>query len=64
MIIFLSNFLTLLIKVDVGEEGNRALFGGVLVAVNVLLVVAVIASSWFTVQQSVDGSRGDEAPSP
>lgn len=64
MIIFLSNFLALLIKVDVGEEDNRALFGGILVAVNVLLVVAVVTSSWFTVQQSVDDSRGGEDTSP
>ena len=57
MIIFLSNFLALLIKVDAGEDSNRAAFGVVLVAVNGLLVAAIIVTSWFAVQQSVNDSR-------
>lgn len=62
MIIFLSNFLALLIKVDAGEAGNRDVFGGFMVAVNVMLVLAVLVTSWFATQQSVDYSRdGDEA---
>lgn len=60
MVIFLSNFLALLIKVDVGGEDDRAAFGVLLVAVNVLLVLAVLLTSWFAVQQSVDDSRDDE----
>ena len=60
MIIFLSNFLALLIKVDAGEGGNRAAFGALLVAVNVFLVLAVIVSSWFATQQSLDDSREEE----
>lgn len=60
MIIFLSNFLALLIKVDAGEEDNRTAFGILMVFVNVLLVVAVIVTSWFAVQQTVNDSREDE----
>lgn len=59
MVIFLSNFLALLIKVDAGEEGDRAVFGGLLVAINVLLILAVVLTSWFAVQQSVDDFRGE-----
>ncbi|CAN0207149.1 unnamed protein product, partial [Laminaria digitata] len=60
--IFLSNFLALLIKVKAGEETNRAAFGALLVAVNVLLVLAVVVTSWFAVQQSVDDHRdGDNS---
>ena len=60
MIIFLSNFLALLIKVKAGEESNRAAFGALLVAVNVLLVLAVLVTSWFAVQQSVHDYREEE----
>lgn len=60
MIIFLSNFLALLIKVQAGEETNHAAFGTLLVAVNVLLVLAVLVTSWFAVQQSVDDHRDGE----
>ena len=58
--IFLSNFLALLIKVDAAGEENRAAFGGVLVLVNMLLVLAVLVTSWFATQQSVDDSREEE----
>ena len=60
MIIFLSNFLALLIQVDAGEAGNRDVFGALLVFVNVLLVLAVLITSWFATQQSVDDSREEE----
>lgn len=60
MIIFLTNFLALLIKVDAAGEDNRSTLGGVLVAVNVLLAFVVISTSWFAVQQSVDDSRSKD----
>lgn len=60
VIIFLSNFLALLIKVDAGEEGNRAAFGVLLIAVNVMLVLAVLVTSWFATQQTVNDSREEE----
>lgn len=60
VVIFLSNFLALLIKVDAVGEDNEPALGRVLVAVNVLLALAVLFASWFAVQQSVDDSRGDE----
>lgn len=60
MIIFLSNFLALLIQVDVGEADDRDVFGALLVFVNVLLVLAVLVTSWFATQQSVDDSREEE----
>lgn len=60
MVIFLSNFLALLIKVDAVSEDNAPALGGLLVAVNVLLVLAVLFTSWFSMQQSVDDSRDDE----
>lgn len=61
VIIFLSNFLALLIQVEVGEAGDRDMFGALLVFVNVLLVVAVLVASWFSTQQSVDDSREEES---
>lgn len=61
MVIFLSNFLALLIKVDAAGEGNRAALGGILIAVNVLLILAVLATSWFATQQSVDDSNDEES---
>ena len=60
MIIFLSAFLALLIQVDAEEAGNRDVFGALLVFVNVLLVLAVLITSWFATQQSVDDSREKE----
>ena len=60
MIIFLSNFLALLIKVDAGESGNRDVFGALLVFINVVLVLAVLVTSWFATQQSVDDQREGE----
>lgn len=60
MVIFLSNFLALLIQVDAAGEDNRDAMGGLLVAVNVMLVIAVILTSWFSTQQQVDDARDDE----
>lgn len=59
VIIFLTNFLALLIKVDAAGEDSRSALGGLLVAVNVLLALAVIFTSWFALQQSVDDARID-----
>ena len=60
MVIFLSNFLALLIKVDAAGEGNGETLGALLVTVNVMLVVAVILTSWFSTQQQVDETKNDE----
>ncbi|CAN0016842.1 unnamed protein product, partial [Sphacelaria rigidula] len=60
VVIFLSNFLALLIKVDAAGEGRQDALGGLLVAVNLGLVVAVIVTSWFATQQSVDDAQDDE----
>ncbi len=61
MVIFLSNFLALLIKVDAAGEGNRTALGGILVAVNIFLILAVLSTSWFATQQSVEEAREDES---
>lgn len=62
MVIFLSNFLALLIKVDAAGEGNRQVLGGILVAINVLLFAAVVLATWLATHQAVVETReGDEA---
>ena len=62
MVIFLSNFLALLIKADAAGEDNREILGGILVAVNVLLFVAVVFATWFATHQAVVDTRdGAEA---
>lgn len=43
---------------DAAGEENRSALGALLVAVNVLLILAVLFTSWFTTQQTVDDSRG------
>lgn len=53
MVIFLSNFLALLIKADTAGEGSRSFLGGVMVGINVLLIVAVLSASCLTTQQTV-----------
>lgn len=58
--IFLSNFLALLIKVDAAGENNRAALGGLLVTVNALLLLAVLFATWVSVQKSVDDARSEE----
>lgn len=60
--IFLSNFLALLIKVNTAGEGNRDVLGGIMVALNCFLILAVLFSTWFATQQTVDDSRDDENP--
>ena len=45
---------------DAGEETNRAAFGVLLIAVNVILVLAALVTSWFATQQTVNDSREDE----
>lgn len=60
MVIFLSNFLALLIKVNAAGQDNRSALGVLLVAVNVLLALAVLLASWFTAQQSLDDSRDED----
>ena len=51
--IFLSNFVGLLIKVDAPGKDSRNVLGALLVAINVVLVLAVLVTSWFTTQQQV-----------
>lgn len=64
MIIFLTNFLALLIRVDVGGDSNRAAFGVLLVAVNVILALAVTASTWFTMPPSGNDPGEEGIPLP
>ncbi|CAM9376759.1 unnamed protein product, partial [Laminaria digitata] len=60
VVIFLSNFLALLIEVDAAGEDNRSALGGLLVAINVLLAITVFVASCFTARQSVDDSPDEE----
>ncbi len=60
MVIFLSNFLALLIKVDSGG-GQQTFLGAILVVVNVLLFLAVVLATWFATQQAVDDHRQGES---
>eukprot|EP00752_Nemacystus_decipiens_P006743 g6060.t1 len=59
VVIFLSNFLALLIKVHSAED-QQTLLGVILVAVNVLLFLAVLLATWFATQQAVDDHRAGE----
>ncbi|CAM9559605.1 unnamed protein product, partial [Choristocarpus tenellus] len=56
IIIFFSNFLGLLIKVDVSEEGNvsQEVFGVLLVIVNIALLFAIWGTTYFSAQQMMD----------
>ena len=59
MVIFLNNFLALLMKVDgVGKDSSPTL-GDVMVAVNVLLFLAVLSASCCSLWQSIDDARDD-----
>ncbi|CAM9106040.1 unnamed protein product, partial [Hapterophycus canaliculatus] len=60
VVIFLSNFLALLIKVDAAGEGNRAGLGAILIAVNMALILGVLATSWFATQQAVEDAHDEE----
>lgn len=59
VVIFLSNFLGLLIKVDAAGVESRSALGGLLVAVNVLLVFAVLVTAMVDAKQSI-GDSGDD----
>lgn len=54
VVIFLSNFLALLIKADTAGEGSQSFLGGVMVTINVLLILAVLFAACLTTQQAVD----------
>lgn len=59
MVIFLSNYLSLLIKVRATEERQLDLLGALLVFLNVALFVAVAFSVWLTTSQSMADPGGD-----
>lgn len=59
VVIFLSNFLALLIKVH-SAEGQQTFLGGIVVAINVLLFLTVLLATWFATQQAVDDHREGE----
>eukprot|EP00903_Cladosiphon_okamuranus_P012164 g11411.t1 len=61
VVIFLSNFVALLIKVDAAGDENGEVLGAIMIAVNVLLIVAVLSASWFATQQMVDDQRDGES---
>lgn len=61
VVIFVSYFLALLIKVDAATEGHRTAVAFFLVAINAVLVVAFITTSWFAVKESVDDLKDAEA---
>ena len=61
MVIFLSYFLALLIKVDAAGQESRSALGGLLIAINVMLVLAVLSACWLTVQQTGGNSRDEDA---
>lgn len=60
MVIFLSCFLALLSKVGAAGEDGGSAFASVLIAINVMLVVAVLLGVWFTVKQTVDNTYHDD----
>lgn len=53
----MSDFLALLIKLDGAGGGERSALGGVMVAANIMLFLAVLVTSWFATQQAVDDHR-------
>lgn len=57
VLIFLSGFLAMMIKMDVADEANRSVFGVCLVTLNVALIIAV---SWFVMRHIKDASDEDE----
>lgn len=63
VIIFLSYFLALLVKMDATGEANRSALGGALVAVNMLLILAVLWTAWFAIRQMVDDSHEEDKTS-
>lgn len=61
--IFMSYFLALLIKMDATGEANRSALGGALVAVNGLLILAVLWTAWFAIRQIVDAPPDEDTTS-
>ncbi len=53
----MSNFLALLIKLDDAGGEERSTLGHLMVVINVVLVLAVLVTSWCGTQQTVDGHR-------
>ena len=63
VVIFLSYFLALMIKLDVAEDTFLEDLGGFLVAVNVLLVLAVVWVLTFAIRQMVGDFENEGNPS-
>lgn len=63
MVIFLSYFLALMIKLDVAEDPLLETLGICLVIVNVVLAVAVVWFSWFAIRQIISDSDHEESAS-
>jgi len=53
----MSNFLALLIKLDDAGGEERSTLGHLMVMINIVLVLAVLVTSWCGTQQTVDGHR-------
>lgn len=60
VVIFLSYFVALLIKIDVAQDTHLEALGMFLVAVNLLLVLAVLWTSWFAIRQIASDSDNKE----
>lgn len=56
MLIFLTMFLAMLIKMDAAEEESRSAIGIYMVAFNILLILAVV----WTVLRHMGDSSGDK----
>lgn len=66
IVVFLSLFLALLAKVDVSDEREYSaeMFGGVLIAVNILMVLAVVAEAVYTLRTSFSPEGGSVREDP
>lgn len=62
VVVFMSMFQALLIKVDVSRErdSSQETFGGVLIAAHICMVLAVIAEAVFIVRASLCGSAAEK----
>ena len=60
VVIFVSYFLALLIRVDAAGEEGRAALASVLIAINVMMVLIVLLGFWFAVRQTVDNTGSDD----
>lgn len=61
IVIFLSNFLALLIQADAAGEGRRNSLGAVMVAINVVLIFSVLLATCLTTQQALgDHFEGED----